>query len=122
MEKAYSIETENRGSYLYAIVGGIKVTPEMAKDYWAEICEECDEIGLDKILVEKNFIETISMDSLVELSPYLTELFKGFKIAFVDRYHHDDISELGKTLARGSGVMMQIFSDVDEAEKWLMAN
>jgi hypothetical protein len=120
--KPYSIETENRGSYLYAIIGGLKVTPEMAKDYWAEIVDECKDLGLNKILAEKNFIETISMDSLAELNPYFTDLFKGFIVAFVDRYHHDDISELGKTLARGSGVKMQIFADADEAEKWLLAN
>lgn len=120
--KPYSLEMENRGSYLYAIIGGLKVTPEMAKDYWAEIVDECKDIGLDKILAEKNFVETISMDSLVELNPYLSELFEGFKVAFVDRYHHDDISELGKKLARASGVKMQVFANVDEAEKWLLAN
>ena len=121
-EKPYSIETENRGSYLYAIIGGLKVTPEAAKDYWTEIVEECKDLGLDKILAEKNFVETISMDSLAELNPYLSELFRGFRVAFVDRYHHDDVSELGKKLARASGVKMQVFEDVVEAEKWLLAN
>ena len=121
-EKPYSLETENRGSYLYAIIGGLKVTPEAAKDYWTEIVAECREIGLDKILAEKNFVATFSMDSLAELNPYFTDLFKGFKIAFVDRYHHDHISDLGKKLARASGVKMQVFADVGEAEKWLLAN
>jgi hypothetical protein len=120
--KSYSIETENRGSYLYAIIGGFKVTPEMSKDYWTEIVAECRELGLTKILAEKNFIETISMDSLAGLNPYFTELFKGFRVAFIDRYGHDDISELGKKLARSSGVKMQVFDDVGEAEKWLLAN
>ena len=120
--KPYSIETENRGSYLYAIIGGLKVTPEMAKDYWTEIVDECRDLGLTKILAEKNFIETISMDTLAELNPYFTELFKGFSVAFVDRYGHDEISELGKKLARSSGVKMQVFDDVGEAEKWLLAN
>ena len=121
-EKPYSLETENRGSYLYAIIGGLKVTPEAARDYWTEIVEECNALSLNKILAEKNFVETISMDSLAELNPYFTKLFRGFKVAFVDRYRHDDISELGKKLARASGVKMQVFADVGEAEKWLLAN
>jgi len=121
-EKPYSLEMENRGSYLYAIIGGLKVTPEMARDYWTEVVDECKDLGLEKILAEKNFVETISIDSLAELNPYFTELFKGFKVAFVDRYQHDDISELGKKLARASGVKMQIFGDAAEAEKWLLAN
>jgi hypothetical protein len=121
-EKPYSLETENRGSYLYAIIGGLKVTSEMARDYWTEIVDECKDLGLDKILAEKNFVETISMDSLADLNPYFSELFKGLKVAFVDRYHHDDISELGKKLARASGVKMQTFANAAEAEKWLLAN
>ena|SRR5688572_25762489 len=121
-EKPYSIETENRGSYLYAIIGGLKVTPEMAKDYWTEIVDECRDIGLSKMLVEKNFVETMSTDSLAQLNPYFRELFQGFTIAFVDRYGHEDIAELGKKLARSSGVKMQVFDDVGEAEKWLLAN
>lgn len=121
-DKPYSIEIENRGSYVYAIIGGLKVTPEMAKDYWAEIVDECKDLGLNKILAEKNFIETISMDSLAELNPYFTKLFQGFIVAFVDRYGHHDISGLGKKLARSSGVRMQVFDDVDEAERWLLAN
>jgi hypothetical protein len=122
-EKPYSLETENRGSYLYAIIGGLKVTPEAAKDYWAEIVDECKDLGLSKVLAEKNFPETISMDSLAtDVSPYLSELMQGFIVAFVDRFGHEDISELGKKLARSSGVKMQVFEDVGEAEKWLLAN
>jgi len=120
--KAYSIKTENRGSYVYAIIGGVKVTPEMARDYWSEIVQECRELSLNKILAEKNFPETISPDALAKLNPFLTELFKGFTVAFVDRYGHDDLSGLGKKLARNSGVKMQVFDDVGEAEKWLLVN
>jgi hypothetical protein len=121
-ERSYSIELENRGSYVYALIGGIKVTPDSAKDYWTKVVDECKDLGLNKILAEKNFPETISLDSLAQLNPYFTKLFDGFIVAFVDRYGHNDLSGLGKKLARSSGVKMQVFDDVSEAEKWLLAN
>ncbi len=121
-EKPYSIVTENRGSYLYAIIGGFRVTPATARDYWTRVIEECDELGLSKILVEKNFVETVSTDELVEITPFLDELMKGRTVAFVDRYHHDEISKLGKALARRKEIRMKVFGDVEAAEKWLLAN
>jgi hypothetical protein len=120
--KEYELETENRGTYLYAIVGGLKVTPEIALGYWREIIDECDELGLSKILLEHNFVEMISMAEMVEIIGPVGELLKGRMFAFLDRYGHYDVPEAGKTILRGHEVKMQLFRDVDEAEKWLLAN
>ena len=72
--KPYEIETENRGTYFYAIVGGLKVMPEWAKDYWREIIDECDEVGLEKILIEKNFPETFSTTALAVAGPEILKM------------------------------------------------
>ena len=121
-EKPYSLEMENRGEYLYAIVGGLKVTPEIALGYWAEIVEECDDIGVSKILLEHNFVQMISMPEMLEVIGPVADLLKGRSFAFLDRYGHYDVPEAGKKILRNLDVKMQIFSDVDEAEKWLFAN
>jgi len=121
-EKPYSIEMENRGSYLYAIVGGLRVTPEIALDYWKEILAECDDIGASKILLEHNFVQMISMSEMLEVIGPVADLLKGHSLAFVDRYEHYDIPEAGKKILRQRDVKMQLFLDVDEAEKWLLAN
>jgi len=121
-EKQYDIETENRGSYLYAIVGGLRATPEIVLDYWHEIIGECDELGLSKILLEHNFVELISMSELVVVIGPVAEMLRGHSFAFVDRYEHDAIPEAGKSILRSLNVKMQIFTDVEKAEKWLMAN
>ena len=121
-EKPYSIEIENRGSYVYAIVGGLKVTSEIALDYWAEINKECEEIGVSKILLEHNFVTMISMEEMLEVIGPVADLLKGRTFAFVDRYSHYEIPEAGKKILRAKDVKMQIFSDVEEAEKWLLAN
>jgi hypothetical protein len=120
--KPYSIETENRGNYLYAIVGGIRVTPEIALGYWREIIDECDELGVSKILLEHNFVKMISMPEMLEVIGPVGDLLNGRTFAFVDRYDNYDIPEAGKKILRGHNVKMQRFKDVDEAEKWLLAN
>ena len=40
--KPYSIETEDHGHYLHVVVGGLRVTPEIALDYWRDIIDECE--------------------------------------------------------------------------------
>lgn len=120
--KPYSLETENRGEYLYAIVGGLKVTPEIAMSYWREIVDECDELGISKILLEHNFVEMISMQEMLLVIGPIGDLLKGRAFAFLDRYGHYDVPEAGKAILRGLDVKMQLFHDLDEAEKWLLAN
>jgi len=121
-DKPYSIEFENRGEYLYAIVGGLRVTPEIGLSYWREIVAECDKLGLSKILLEHNFAEMISMSGMLEVIGPLAGMLKGRMFAFIDRYEHYDIPEAAKGILRNLNVKMQLFKDVEEAEKWLLAN
>lgn len=121
-EKQYSLETENRGTYLYAIVGGLRVTPEIALSYWHEIIDECNELGISKILLEHNFVEMISVEGMLEVIGPLAHLLDGRSFAFIDRYGHYEIPEAAKTIFRGKNVKMQLFEDIHKAEKWLLAN
>jgi hypothetical protein len=121
-EKPYSIEIENRGQYLHVTVGGLKVTPEIALDYWHEIIDECESTGCSKILLEHNFIEMVTMQEMLEVIGPVTDLLKGRDLAFYDRYGHYDIPEAGKKIMRSHDVRMQIFRDLKEAEMWLLAN
>ena len=118
----YTLETENRGVYLYAIVGGLRVTGDIALGYWHEIINECNELGLSKILLEHNFVEMISMYEMLEIIGPVADLLKGRSFAFIDRYEHYDIPEAGKKILRNLDVKMQLFTDVNKAEKWLIAN
>ena len=120
--KPYSLETENRGEYLYAIVGGLRVTPEIALGYWREIVDECDELRQKKILLEHNFVEMISMPEMLEIIGPVAEMLRGRTFAFVDRFDHYDIPEAGKKILRNLDVKMQLAKDVETAEKWLLAN
>ena len=122
MSKPYEIKIEERGDYLYALVGGEKLTAQISASYWNEIAEQCFDHDIRKIMIEKEFEETVSAEEMLRMADHLGQLLPNRRIAFLDRFHHDDINELGKRLARNRDVMMQIFATRDEAEKWLRAN
>ena len=121
-QKEYELETENRGSYLYAVVGGLRVTPEIGLGYWREIVDECEELGLSKILLVHNFVTMISMSDMLEVIGPVADLLKGRTFAFVDTRGQNDIPEAAKPILRSLNVKMQLFDNVERAEKWLLAN
>ncbi|MBC7901120.1 MAG: hypothetical protein H7070_13835 [Saprospiraceae bacterium] len=122
MEKEYTLETDDRVGYLYALAGGDKLTAEISIQYWNVIAEKCFELGRSKILIEKNFVESVTPAEMLEMAEHLGKLLPTWRIAFVDRYGHDSINELGKKLARNRDIMMQTFNNLKDAERWLLAN
>jgi len=120
--KGYEIEFEEHDGYLQAIVGGLRVTSEIALGYWQEIIDECEKLGYSKILLEHNFVEMISKDEMLEVIGPVAHLLKGRMFAFYDHYEHYEIPEAGKAILRSLDVKMQIFHDMDQAKKWLTAN
>ena len=121
-DKGYTLEMVDRDGYLYALAGGAKLTAQVSAAYWNEIAERCFGTNCNKILIEKNFVEPVGPGEMLLMADHLGKLLPGRHIAFVDRFRHDDINELGKKLARNRHVMMQVFETAAEAEKWLLAN
>ena len=118
----YSIETRLDGPCLHAVVGGLRLTPEIVLDYWHDIIGECESSGCSKIRLEHNFVEMISMPEMLEIIGPVADLLQGRMLAFYDRYGHYATPEAGKMILRSHDVKMQIFQDLHEAEKWLAAN
>lgn len=118
----YTLAMEDRDDYLYAIAGGPALTAQISAAYWNEIAGRCFETNVDRILIEKDFVEPVGPADMLLMAEHLGRLLPGRRIAFVDRHRHDDINELGKKLARNRHVMLQLFNSVDAAEKWLLAN
>jgi hypothetical protein len=121
-DKPYSIETEPRDSFIHFTVSGKRVTRDVALAYWHEIIDECDRSNCSKILLDHNFEEMISMQEMIEVIGPVGAMLKGKIMAFYDRFGHYDIPEAGKMILRSQNIKMQIFHDLGEAEKWLMAN
>ncbi len=122
LEKPYRIEIEDRGEYLYVVVGGDKLTAEIAAQYWREIAGVCFELNKTKILIEKDFAESVSPLEMLHMGAFLGELLANKKIAFLDRYGNEDINELGKKVARNRNVYLQTFKNIKQAEEWILKN
>lgn len=120
--KGYKLTMEERDGYLYALAGGEKLTAQISAAYWNEIAGRCFETDCYRILIEKDFVEAVGPEEMLRMADYLGNLLPGRRIAFVDRRRHDPINELGKKLARNRDVMMQVFTSVEDAQKWLRAN
>jgi hypothetical protein len=103
-------------------VTGDRLTANIAAGYWNEIAQKCFEIDCRKILIEKNFKEGVGPDEMLRMADHVGGLLPNRSIAFVDRYNHDSINELGKRLARNRSITMKIFDNVEDAERWLRAN
>ena len=122
MESPYWIKCEDRADYLYVLVGGEKLTAEISAAYWRQIAHECFARKIYKIMIEKDFPETVSPPEMVQMGEYLGYLLPTFKIAFLDRHGNQSINELGKKIARNRDVKIQLFQNLKEAEKWLRVN
>jgi hypothetical protein len=120
--KLYDIKMEDRGEYLYVLVGGKQLTAIVAAAYWNEIAGKCFELEKMKILIEKDFVKPVGPPEMIQMSGHVAKLLPTRRIAFLDRQGHDEINLLGKKLARNRDVMMQVFENIDDAEKWLLAN
>ena len=101
------------------LVGGEKLTAAIATKYWDEIGSRCMEYDCFKVLIEKDFAVPAVAEDLIEMADHLAEVLPASCIAFVDRWNHEGVNELGKRLARNHDVKMQTFTNVREAEKWL---
>jgi hypothetical protein len=124
MEKAkpYEIILEDRGKYLYALVKGDVLKPEIAKQYWDEIAEKAFDLRLTRILIEKDFSETVSAPEMLEMGDYLGKLLATKRVAFLDRHENIAINNLGEKIAINRGVNMKVFQEVAEAEEWLTSS
>jgi hypothetical protein len=122
MEKPYTIEMEDRDDYLWVLVSGDKLTADISVQYWNVIAAQCAATGCDKVLIEKNFKQSVGPEEMILMSEHLSKIMPHGKVAFIDRYGHDAINELGKKLARNREILFQVFEHVGDAQLWLLAN
>lgn len=117
--KGYELTLEHREKYLYAFVWGTKLSAPIAARYWNEIAGECFETGFKRILLEKDFQESVGPDEMLLMAEHLGNLLPGCRVALVDRHVNEDINRFGNKLARNRDVLMQVFENVAEAQEWL---
>jgi hypothetical protein len=119
----FSLTFDERPGYLYAYVAGEHDSYEISKQYWRAINDECTRIGAARVLIEENIVENATMADAFQLMSELPRMgFGRLQIAFVDRYiEQNDLNKFGELVAVNRGMNARIFSDVVEAEQWLLS-
>jgi hypothetical protein len=121
--KPYVMKFEQRAGYLYAYAQAEKDSYEISLDFWTQAAKRCKENGFSKLLVEEDFgtdNSTIDMYEIVSQGHQIG--LTGVKIAFVDRHLTQiDNNLFGETVARNRGLFAKVFTDVKEAEEWLLS-
>jgi len=122
--KPYKITFERRPDYLYVYVNGEHDSYEISYQYWLEVAEHCRKINCNKILIEEDIAEAVSLADMYQLATDLPKMgFLGVRVAFYDRYAEQrDLNEFGKLVAVNRGLYGKIFNDINEAEDWLLSD
>jgi hypothetical protein len=120
---SYTLQVEQRNDYLYFQVEG-DASYETGMGFWREIGSKCKNLGYKKLLIKENLEGQVSDAEMFWITARFREFgFIGKKIAFIDRYaNHDYGNGFGQLVASNRGILMRIFKDIDEAEKWIISS
>lgn len=121
--KPFHIAFEHRPHYLYVYVSGEHDSYEISRQYWLEVADECNKSDYKKVLIDEDIEETTSLPETYQLASEIPQMgFQGVRVAFYDRFaEHQDLNEFGELVATNRGLLGRVFNNLEEAEKWLLA-
>jgi hypothetical protein len=121
--KPFTLQFEKRPEYLYAFVKGKKDSYEISRQYWSEVANECRRATRQKVLIEEDIDDEMSMTEMYRFTSEIMEIgFSGIRVAFVDRYiSQRELNKFGALVATNRGFFGKICGDVKAAEEWLLS-
>lgn len=123
-KKSYTIHFQERAEYCFAKIEGDLSALETARDYWQEIVNEVTRLEPKRLLIWEETSEPLSTQDTFALVSELSLLtqFLTLRIALLDENKpHLDRNKLGEMIATNRGFTCRVFSDMQDAESWLMA-
>ena len=123
--KDYTLATEAQNSHLFAQVSGIR-TLEAVQEATVEVFDSALANGLSRVLVDVRAFE--GRLGVLDIYLLVTQLFQSLrgkgikKAAIVDRPHSAMREWFLETVAVNRGFNLRMFSEVEEARQWLLAN
>jgi hypothetical protein len=119
---SYTLTIHQKPTYLHAIVTGLN-SRETVQRYLQELRTECKARGCFRLLLEEHLegprlglMDVFTITS--EGSTQVSGMFKAF--AYVDANAQGDLMQFAETVAVNRRVPVAVFSNVQDAEKWLL--
>ncbi len=121
--KPYTITFEHRNGYLYAYGQAKRDSFDISLGFWTAVATYCKDNKFSKVLVEEDFETDTSINDKYELMSHMHKMgFTNITVAFIDRHPEQMTSNLfGETVALNQGFIAKVFSNVKEAEEWLLS-
>ena len=118
--RIYDIRFEHRPHSLYVRVFGDEHSYDVAKRYWKHIVAMLHRRHYERVLVDKDFPQQLSIAaSHLLMSELAHSGCRTTKVAIVDRNYDEDLSHFEEMVATNRGLTVRYFSNLDSAEEWL---
>jgi hypothetical protein len=120
----YSLTVDEKPTHLHVVVTGSN-TRGTVERYLADLLRECQVRNCFRILLEERLegprLNTVDVFQIVARG---TERTPGLlsAVAFVDVNAEGDLMRFAETVAVNRGFPLKVFSNVADAEKWLLTN
>ena len=119
----YKITFEDRENYLYSYVETSENGAAVLLGYWREIADAVKRFDATRLMVQKGKAPEASTSDSFTVAASLREMgLDGIPIALVK---HQSVSaesnRFVENVARNRGVLMSVFDNAPDAEKWLLS-
>ena len=121
---AYWLTFEDHPRYLLACVWGYRDSLETSIAFWQEIGLEVHARRPTRLLVQESFLNNVSIPEMTEVVTFVAEMgFRNLKIGFVDEQVEQlSSNRVAQALAISYGLSIKVFTELSEAEKWLLSD
>ena len=118
----YELTVEHRKGYVYALVRGNVSRPEITIDYLTEITDACRKVQCTKVVIEKEIPRAFAVwDIFFVATQFPRFTYELTKVAVVDkRMARFERREFSVVAGNKPGLDVHVFTNVAEAEDWIM--
>ena len=120
LDRPYQILFEHRPGYLYVAIRCENTNYTIAKKYWAEILAMQLQRGYERVLIDKDVVNSMPIHDVIMLVTELSHLgCHDVKFAIYDRNYNADRCGFEELMGTNRGLKVRICEAVNEALEWL---
>lgn len=117
----FKIRYDEAPGFLRAHVFDGSDSLEVSQAMWRMLAAECRTLGLDRLLVLEDLESTVvAADIRTVIAGMRQAGFDRLRTAFIELREDIQGSELGEILCREQGIAARVFSNEDDARRWLL--
>ncbi|MFT3745909.1 MAG: hypothetical protein QM785_16670 [Pyrinomonadaceae bacterium] len=122
VDKLYDLTLEMRPGYVFGRVAAPTTTKEIVFGFLTEAVEFCETHNADRILFVREIPEMLPDAAVFFMAERFAKVLQNIKLAVVNPYPSlNDSLKFVETATANRGARARLFSDIVEAEEWLLS-